>query len=145
MRTNSSQKSYCTFKIGELVFGVEVLDVQEVIREQQMTSVPLASSEIRGLMNLRGQIVTAIDLRERLKLPSQNERAAMNVVVRASDGAVSLLVDEIGDVIEVSEDQFELPPETLDGVPRDLIRGTYKLDDYLLLVLDTGRVLDTAA
>ena len=145
MNNDITRKSYCTFRLGDLFFGVEVLDVQEVIREQQMTGVPLASSEIRGLMNLRGQIVTAIDLRERLRLPCSEGQATMNVVVRGSDGAVSLLVDEIGDVMEVSDDEYEPPPETLDGVPRELIRGTYKLADHLLLVLDTDRVLDTAA
>ena len=145
MQSDKSTKSYCTFRLGELFFGVEVVDVQEVIREQQMTRVPLASREICGLMNLRGQIVTAIDLRERLRLVDDNEKATMNVVVRSSEGAVSLLVDEIGDVLEVEESQFEPPPETLEGVPRELIHGAYKLEDRLLLVLDTDRVLSTAA
>ena len=106
MQKKALRKTYCTFRLGELFFGVEVLDVQEVIREQQMTNVPLASSEIRGLMNLRGQIVTAIDLRERLRLPDHEQQATMNVVIRAAEGAVSLLVDEIGDVLEVDEQQF---------------------------------------
>lgn len=145
MQTDIPKKSYCTFKIGDLFFGVEVLDVQEVIREQQMTRIPLSDSNVRGLMNLRGQIVTTIDLRERLRLPCGEGEATMNVVVRGSEGAVSLLVDEIGDVIEVSEDQFEKPPETLDGLPRDLLRGSYKLEHHLLLVLNTDVVLETAA
>lgn len=145
MQTNATQKTYCTFKLGELFFGVEVLDVQEVIREQWMTTVPLSSPEIRGLMNLRGQIVTAIDLRKRLQLPDHERQATMNVVVRGPEGAVSLLVDEIGDVLELSEQQFEPPPETLEGIPRELIGGAYKLDNQLLLVLNTDRVLDTAA
>ena len=145
MTKTTSNTSYCTFKLGDLHFGVEVLDVQEVIREQTMTPVPLAEVDIRGVMNLRGQIVTAIDLRKRLQLPDADELAAMNVVVRGADGPVSLLVDEIGDVIEVNDEQFEPPPETLNGVPRELIRGAYKLKEHLLLALNTDRVIDTAA
>jgi purine-binding chemotaxis protein CheW len=103
-----------------------------------MTRVPLAPKVVRGLINLRGQIVTAIDLRRRLELPERPAgRLPMNVVVRDDEGALSLLVDEIGDVVEVQEDAFERPPEMLDGVARELIHGAYKLKDRLLLVLDT--------
>lgn len=133
---------YCTFYLDGLFFGVEVLKVQEVIRYQEMTRVPLASRVISGLINLRGQIVTAIDLRRRLGLAERPaEKLPMNVVVRTDEGAVSLLVDEIGDVQEVQEDAFERPPETLQGEARHLIRGTYKLADRLLLVLDTQRAV----
>jgi purine-binding chemotaxis protein CheW len=107
--------------------------------------VPLAPSDVRGLINLRGQIVTAVDLRRRLELP---DRAAgdlpVNVVVRTEDGAVSLLVDEIGDVLEVPAEAFERPPETLRGTARELIRGTYKLDGRLLLILDIDRAVNPA-
>jgi purine-binding chemotaxis protein CheW len=133
---------FCTFYLDGLFFGVEVQKVQEVIRYQEMTHVPLASSVVRGLINLRGQIVTAIDLRRRLELRT---RAAgelpMNVVLRTDDGAVSLLVDEIGDVLEVTEDTFERPPETINRVTRDLIRGVYKLKGCLLLILDTEKAI----
>src|SRR5206468_4583870 len=96
-----------------LFFGVDVLTVQEVICYQEMTRVPLASKVVSGLINLRGQIVTAIDLRRRLELRERPaDRLPMNVVVRTDDGAVSLLVDEIGDVLEVDEESFERPPET---------------------------------
>jgi purine-binding chemotaxis protein CheW len=133
---------FCTFYLAGHYFGVDVLKVQEVIRYQEMTRVPLAPSVVRGLINLRGQIVMAIDLRRRLEL---NERPAdqlpVNVVVHTDDGAVSLLVDEIGDVLEVSEKSFEGPPETLKGTARELICGAYKLKDCLLLVLDTERTV----
>jgi len=122
---------------------VEVKKVQEVIRYQEMTRVPLAPKVVRGLINLRGQIVTAIDLRRRLELAERPaDRLPMNVVVRGDDGAMSLLVDEIGDVVEVQEDSFERPPETLNGVARDLIRGAYKLKDRLLLMLDTEKTVN---
>jgi len=107
-----------------------------------MTRVPLASPVVQGLINLRGQIVTAIDLRRRLELkPRPEGQLPMNVVVRTDDGPMSLLVDEIGDVLEMDADGFERPPETLRGVARELIRGSYKLKNRLLLTLDTERAV----
>jgi purine-binding chemotaxis protein CheW len=131
---------FCTFYLDGLYLGVDVQKVQEVIRYQEMTRVPLASSMVNGLINLRGQIVTAIDLRRRLGLPERPvDKLPMNVVVRTDDGVVSLLVDQIGDVQEVDSDTFERTPETLQGEARKLIQGVYKLSDRLLLVLDTER------
>ena len=139
----SISNQYCTFQLDNLFFGVEVQKFQEVIRYQEMTRVPLASPVVRGLINLRGQIVTAIDLRCRLELkPLPEGRLPMNVVVRTDDGPISLLVDEIGDVLEVNASTFERPPETLKGEARELIRGAYKLKDRLLLTLDTERVVE---
>ncbi len=139
-------EQYCTFYLDGLFFGVEVRKVQEVIRYQEMTWVPLASHVIKGLINLRGQIVTAVDMRTRLEL---RERAAdelpMNVVLRTDEGAVSLLVDEIGDVVEVDQAVYETAPDTLIGVARDLIKGAYKLSEGLLLILDTERALSQVA
>src|SRR5215468_4965940 len=109
-------QQYCTFFVGGHYFGLDVLKVQEVIRYQEMTRVPLAPPEVRGLINLRGQIVTAIDLRRRLELSERPaDQLPVNVVVQTDDGAVSLLVDEIGDVLEVREKLFERPPDTLRG------------------------------
>jgi purine-binding chemotaxis protein CheW len=134
---------FCTFHVNGLFLGLEVTCIQEVIRAQPLTVVPLTSGVIAGLMNLRGQIVTAIDLRARLGLPARDPEARpINVVVRTSDGAVSLLVDEIGDVIEVDAEAFERPPDTLADEARDLIRGAYKLKGRLLLVLDPTRTVD---
>jgi purine-binding chemotaxis protein CheW len=131
--------------LGGHCFGVEVLRVQEVIRHQEMTRVPLAPAVVRGLINLRGQIVTAIDLRRRLEMPDRSDsEPPVNVVIQTDDGAVSLLVDEIGDVLEVPEEAFERPPEALRGTARELIRGAYKLDGRLLLILDTDRTVNLA-
>lgn len=141
-----TDRQFCTFYLEDLFFGVEVHKVQEVIAYQEMTRVPLASRVVQGLINLRGQIVTAIDLRRRLDMRERDKGCLpMNVVVRTDDGAVSLLVDEIGDVLEVEESCFERPPETLRGVARELIRGVYKLRDRLLLVLDTERAVNLTA
>src|SRR5687767_14277143 len=120
----AEDRQYCTFFLNGTYFGIDVLQVQEVIRFQEMTRVPLAPAVVRGLINLRGQIVTALDLRRRLDMPDRpNDRQPVNVVVSTDDGAVSLLVDEIGDVLRVSETAFEPPPDTLRGPARELIRG----------------------
>jgi purine-binding chemotaxis protein CheW len=138
-----ASQQFCTFLLDGHVFGTPVPKVQEVIQHQEMTKVPLAPGVVSGLINLRGQIVTAIDLRRRLGLPERGtDQLPMNVVVRTSDGAVSLLVDEIGDVIEVEEDTLEAPPETLQGFAREVVRGVYKLSGRLLLALDIDRVVD---
>lgn len=136
-------KQYCTFLLDGWYFGVEVQQVQEVIRYQEMTRVPLASPVVSGLINLRGRIVTAVDLRRRLALPARSaDKLPMNVVVRTGDDAVSLLVDEIGDVIEVPAEAFEKPPETLRGAARTLVEGAYKLENRLMLVLNTREAVE---
>jgi purine-binding chemotaxis protein CheW len=141
--TAHSSGQYSTFFVGDLFFGVDVLRVQEVLQYQQMTRVPQAQDVIEGLINLRGQIVTAIDMRRRLRLPSRGDgQTPMNMVVCTEDGAVSLLVDEIGDVLDLDAATYERPPENLSSGARELIRGVYKLKDRLLLVLDVERTVD---
>jgi purine-binding chemotaxis protein CheW len=134
---------FSTFYVGDLFFGVDVLNVQEVLRFQHMTPVPQAPGVIEGLINLRGQIVTAIDMRGRLRLPPRaGDKSPMNIVVRTTGGAVSLLVDEIGDVLDMDPATYERPPENLDPAARELIRGVYKLKGRLLLVLDAERTAE---
>lgn len=131
-------KQLCTFYVGDGYFGIPVEQVQEVVRPQPITPVPLAPKVVRGLINLRGQILTAIDLRYRLGLGEPGDPAKlMNVVVRTDDAPVSFLVDEIGEVVDVDEDTYEVPPETLQGDMRELIGGAYKLPGALLLALST--------
>jgi purine-binding chemotaxis protein CheW len=138
----NERRKLCTFQVGELAFGVDVKHVQEVIRFQPMTRVPLATGLVRGLLNLRGQIVTALDVRARLALPPLPDAAEpMNVVLRTAEGVVGLLVDQIGDVIEVDESAFERAPETLPALLRDVVQGVYKLEASLLLLLDVERVV----
>jgi purine-binding chemotaxis protein CheW len=141
----SSKRQFCTFFLDGLFFGVDVQKVQEVICYQEMTRVPLASPVVRGLINLRGQIVTALDLRRRLELAERPaDQQPLNVVIRTDEGAMSLLVDEIGDVLDVDEETFERPPEMLQGVARELIRGAHKLRERLLLILDTEQIVSLA-
>jgi purine-binding chemotaxis protein CheW len=126
-----------TFFVGDLFFGINVMQVQEIIRYQEMTPVPLSSLIVEGLINLRGQIITAIDLRKRLGLPKVvGERKPMNVVVGVNEEVVSLLVDQIGDVLEVSQGQYEEAPDTLEPFLRSVVSGVFKLDGSLLLMLD---------
>ena len=134
---------FCTFHLGDLYLGVPVTKVQEVIRAQPRTRVPLVSQVVDGLMNLRGEIVTTIDLRRRLDLaPLEDGKESMNVVIRSDDGVVSILVDEIDDVLDVEGADFESVPPTLTGACRELVSGIYKLDGALLLILDTERLFD---
>jgi purine-binding chemotaxis protein CheW len=140
-----SSRQFATFFVDGLFFGIDVLQVQEVLRYQEMTRVPLAQEVIEGLINLRGQIVTAVDMRRRLKLkPRADGRTPMNTVVRTAEGAISLLVDEIGDVVEVEAEDFESPPDNIDAAARELLRGVYKLKDRLLLVLNAEKTVDIA-
>ncbi len=135
---------YSTFYVGDLFFGIEVLKVQEVLRYLEMTCVPLAPGVIEGLINLRGQIVTAVDMRRRLGFSKRADgENPMNMVVRSDEGAVSLLVDEIGDVLDVAAGDYESAPDNMPKEQREMIDGVYKLDGRLLLVLNTERVLQT--
>ena len=134
---------FCTFFVDGLRFGVDVHKVQEVVPYQEMTRVPLAPATVQGLLNLRGQIVTGIDLRRRLELADRDSsQRPMNIVLRADDCPVSFLVDDIGEVIEVPAQASERPPDTLDGRIRALIQAVYPLADDLLLVLDIDKTLD---
>lgn len=136
----TDERQFCTFALAGYHFGIEVTTVHEVLRAQPMTRVPLAHPVVRGLINLRGQIVTALDLRRRLELPDRPaDREPMNVVVGTADGPVSLLVDEIGDILTLPGAALERPPETLAGAAHELVRGVYRLDDRLLLILDPAR------
>jgi purine-binding chemotaxis protein CheW len=131
-----------TFHVGKYLFGVDVSLVQEIVRLQTITPVPLSGKDIAGLINLRGEVLTAVDLRARLRLPATStERDPINVVIRVDEEPVSLLVDEIGGVQEVSQVPFEATPTTVDAHVRHLLLGAYTLPDRLLLSLDARKVL----
>jgi purine-binding chemotaxis protein CheW len=134
---------YCTFLLDGHLFGIPVASVQEVLKEQEVTPVPLAPREVAGLINLRGQIVTTLDLRTRLGITARPAgSASVSVVVRAADGTpVSLVVDRIGDVIEARDEALEAPPDTVPVEARELVAGIYKLEDRLMLLLNTERAV----
>jgi purine-binding chemotaxis protein CheW len=135
-----------TFTLDGRLYGVDVKAVQEVLRGQPQTRIPLAPQSVSGLINLRGQVLSAIELRARLDLPDREaDREPMLVVINVDGEPIALLVDTIGAVIDVDDAQFELPPDTLAGPARELIRGAYKLEDRLLLALDVDRAIAAVA
>ncbi|HHL71629.1 MAG TPA: chemotaxis protein CheW [Bacteroidetes bacterium] len=141
--TDEGKIQYATFRLEGEFFGVDVLRVQEILLGQEMTPVPLAPDYVSGLINLRGQIVTAIDLGRRLtNRPDAASSDSNNLVVNTGDGTVSLLVDEIGDVIEVDKHLMAPVPPTIKSIHIEYLKGVCKLDDELLMVLDVERILD---
>jgi purine-binding chemotaxis protein CheW len=132
-----------TFYLAGELFGVDALYVQEILTYQEITSVPLAPDYVKGLINLRGQIVTIIDLRSRLGFdPLENGTTGMNLIVSSDEGPISLLVDQIGNVLDVYANQLKPAPGTIRGVAVQYIQAVYQLEDELLVVLDLDSVLE---
>lgn len=139
----TTSRQYATFSVASHFLGVDVLEVQEVLRGQSLTRVPLAPPVVEGLINLRGQIVPALGMRQVLGLAAPDAaRVAVSVVVRSAHGPISLQVDDIEDVIELDAATLEPPPPNIDGAVRGLFSGVHKLDGRLLLVLDTARTVE---
>lgn len=134
--------SCITFLVDGQLFGVPATEVMELTRFHELTRVPLAPPTVAGLMNLRGQVVTAVDMRSRLGLRTRPAgQQPMNVVLRREDVLVSLLVDQVGEVIELDDSTYEPVPDTLRGTARELVRGVHKLPGRLLLLLDPAKVI----
>lgn len=126
-----------TFTSGDYHFGINVLTVQEVLKYQEMTPVPLAPPEIRGLINLRGNIVTAIGMRERLQMPpADSDASPMNLIISLRDGSASLIVDSVGDVLTLQPERYRPRPSTLVSPLKEVVTGVYELERGLLLLLD---------
>jgi purine-binding chemotaxis protein CheW len=142
--STSTLNQLCTFRLGPLYLGINVVEVREVLHQAEVTSVPHADYVVEGLINLRGQIATCIDLRRRLGLQARDDGdvAPIHVVTMSNGEPVTLLVDAVGDVVDVDPDTYEVPPSTMDPATRELVLGAYKLDTELLLVLDLERVTD---
>lgn len=138
-----SRQQYCTLTVGELFLGIDVEQIREVLRETSFTPVPMADPAIRGLINLRGQIVTAIDLRRRMGIADAGPDAATStMVIGTAEEPLALVVDSVGDVVEVGQASFEPPPKTLKGEARRVIEGAHKLEKELLLILNLATVVD---
>jgi len=136
------QTQYVSFWLADQFLGVPVQMVQEVLNPQTIAPTPMARPEVAGLLNLRGQIVTAFNLRCRLGIAQSTTGAEpMNVVVRYQNESFSLLVDEVGDVISLSDDAIDPPPRTLDHRWRSVTRGVCRLEGQLMVVLDLGALL----
>ena len=137
-------RQFATFEVDGQLFGVEVETVQEVLSYNEYTPVPLAPPAVGGLFNLRGQVIAAVDLRVQLGLVRQAlQGPLMNVILRGDGEPVSLLVDRIGEVVDLDDEAFEGPPDTLSGPTRELVTGTFKMDGRLMLALDVNQAVDT--
>lgn len=139
---NAASRDYLTIVIAGQRFGIPVLQVQDVLREQRVTRIPLAAPEIAGSLNLRGRIVTAIDVRKRLNIPPREGKpVTMSVVVEHEEELYSLIIDSVGEVITLEENQFEKNPGTLDPSWHDISLGIYQLDGELMVVMDVKKLL----
>ena len=136
--------AWCTFRLGAHQYGIDARRVQEVLGACEVSPLPLAPRGVRGLVNLRGQIVTAIDPRVLLDVPGRTPARSPHLVVTHGAAPVSLLVDAVGDVERVSDEGLQPPPDTLDPVRRALVKGAAPLPGRLLVVLDLDRVLTAA-
>ncbi|NBX65933.1 MAG: chemotaxis protein CheW [Proteobacteria bacterium] len=133
---------FLTVVIDNQLFGIPVLQVQDVLRQQTVTRVPLAPPEVAGALNLRGRIVTAINVRCRLGLPDLPQGAkTMSVVVELEHELYSLIIDRVGDVLSMQNKDFENVPPTLDSVWRDVASGIFRLENQLLIVIDVRKLL----
>lgn len=140
---NEHLESFVTFYIEGQMFGIPVLQVQDILTPDTIASVPLAPPEVKGSINLRGRIVTVVDVRVRLGLDKQEEgTASMGVTVEHQNELYTLLVDKVGDVIGMDKKSYEGNPTTLDSVWREFASGIYRLDNNLMVVLDVGKLLD---
>ena len=135
--TQSDSVQICSFQVGPLMCGIELQHIQEISGYQPMTPVPLASEVVIGLINLRGQVITVIDLRRRLSLPPRSDlELSCNLVVRCKSGVVSLLIDDIGDVLQVARSALQPPPQTLSMRARRYVESVLEVERELLLTLD---------
>jgi purine-binding chemotaxis protein CheW len=145
LAVSSGRQDFVTMTISEQLFGIPVLQVQDVLGHQRITRIPLAPPEVAGSLNLRGRIVTAIDVRLRLGLPPRPKNVpGMSIVVDLRGELYSLMVDSVGEVLSLSSDDFERNPATLDPRWRDLSTGIFRLNNTLLVVVDVARLLNFA-
>ncbi len=141
LKGDSESRQFATFSADGLFFGLDVAQVQEVVKAQEMTPVPLSDHTITGLINLRGQIITALDLRKCLGLSErQLAKPPMNVIVKIEEELNSYLVDEIGDVLTIESSSLKPPPPTLPTQIKSVVTKVCQLNDKLLLVLDPNAI-----
>ncbi len=141
---NAQSKEFLTIIIAGQRFGIPILQIQDVLGEQRVTKIPLAPPEVAGSLNLRGRVVTAIDVRRRLEIePCNGVESEMGVVVEHENELYSLIIDKVGDVLRLKNENFESTPPTLDPLWRDISSGIYRLKDELLVILDVPKFVST--
>ncbi|MBT3764240.1 MAG: chemotaxis protein CheW [Rhodospirillaceae bacterium] len=139
-------EDFVTFMVGDQMFGTPILMVQDILMLEKIEPIPLAPPEVLGSINLRGRIVTVVDIRQRLGMPKSKEndqdRKMMGVTIEQEHDLYTLMVDKIGDVLSVSTEMFEGNPSTLDPAWSEFALGVYRLEGQLMVVLDVDRLLD---
>ena len=138
----ANKEELLTVYIAEQQFGISILQIQDVLRPQSVSPIPLSPREIGGSLNLRGRIVTAIDVRKRLGLPPSDSDSKMSIVVEHKNEFFSLLIDKVGDVLNLDKNDFDFVPTTLDPIWKEVALGIYRLDSNLLIVLDVAKLLN---
>lgn len=144
--TGGGSQDYVTVHLAGQLLGIPVLAVHDVLNQQRITKIPLSPEWVAGVLNLRGRIVTAIDLRVRMGLPPREDgQKSMSVVVEHKEEPYSLQIDKVGEVLSLADDLFEKNPITLDPRWREISKGIYRLDKELMAVLDVDKLLDIEA
>ena len=139
---NNQLEQYCGFKVAGEEFAIPVMEVQEVIKPQMVTSIPLAQDQVRGLINLRGQIVTCLSLRKIFDKPDDLSKDYMNIIVKGEDGFFSLVVDEVTDIIDIKNDNLERAPDVINPHLRKFVDKIYKKDKGLVILLNIKKLMD---
>ncbi len=138
------EKDFLTVVVAGQQFGIPILQIQDVLGEQKLTTIPLSPDEISGSLNLRGRIVTAIDVCKRLGISTEREqRKTMSVVVEYEHELYSLIIDQVGDVMKLEDEKFEQNPATLDPVWKEISMGVYRLENDILVILDVPKLINT--
>ncbi|WP_339633631.1 chemotaxis protein CheW [uncultured Sneathiella sp.] len=141
--TTSNMQEYVTILIADQLFGIPVLEVHDVLRDLKLTKIPLAPAEVAGALNLRGRIVTAIDVRKRLGLPQLEQKGdGMSIVVEHQSEPYSLMIDSVGEVLTLDVNDLQPTPVTLNASWKEISGGVYRLEDKLLVILQIERLLD---
>ena len=138
----SAAADIVTFRVCDMLCGLDIVDVQEIKRIHQITAVHRAPPEVRGVVNMRGRIVTIIDVRQKLGFPEAADGPALVIIVPHRDELLGLLVDDVDDIVSAEAGAIAPAPDNLEGVERELFCGVLKLDQTLVAILDRSRIVE---
>jgi purine-binding chemotaxis protein CheW len=136
-------RKFCTFTIGDVRFGVDVLKVLAILNQVEIVRVPLANRTIAGLIQYRGQIITVIDLRRKFEFPDRKNENFFHAIVKTKRGIISLLVDQVDEIEEITQNTRVEMSKSIHGIDSFFISYTYRFDDYVLLILDVDKIVET--
>lgn len=140
--TATGQRQFATFYLGDLLFGIDIANVQEINRQGNITPVPHADAHVRGVINLRGEVATVIDLRSVLGMAAAEDTpSARNLIVHSQGEAIGLWVDRISDILTLRDDEISRPPANVDGIDGKFFHGVHTLEQDIVVILDIEQVL----